>query len=152
MSDLADLALLQALDDPYHVEQPADFDWRAADDRFREMAADIARALGEDSLEQEGVESIQNASFHGLVVLPARALRMGELEGAVLYASNFGHLAAVRPETAVAASALQAIRTVLHDRGYTYVPASLQDTSYSGRTALDQTAPTWWTRYFEYQF
>jgi hypothetical protein len=151
VTDLATLATLRSLDDPRHTERPPGFDWRSADAQFRVMAAALAHALGVAGLEIEGVESIQDASFHGQVVLPPSAVSPGESGPAILCTSNFGRLAAVRPEAAVEPSALEHIRSTLAAHGYVYVPAELQDAPYEGAAEVDAIEPTWWSRYFEYQ-
>ena len=151
MRGVADLALLHALDAADDPESPPGFDWRRAEQSLRAMAHDLAGALGVPALDVEGPESVQDASFHGQVVLPAPALSPGQPGPAILCTSNFGRLAAVRPERAVRPAELAAIRDVLARHGYVYVPASLQDAPYTGPTSLDaHDAPTWWTRYFEY--
>ena len=147
----ADLELLHKLDDAEHTEQPPRFDWQAADASFRAMANDLATALAVSALDLEGVESIQDASFHGEIRLPESLLAPGADSPALVSASNFGRLAAVRREADVRPEVLGTIREVLAAHGYVYVPATLQDAPYDGRAALDSDAPTWWTRYFDYQ-
>ena len=101
MGGVADLALLHALDESDVPESPPGFDWRRAEQGLRAMARDLAGALGVPALDVEGPESVQDASFHGQVVLPAPALSPGQPGPAILCTSNFGRLAAVRPEGAV---------------------------------------------------
>ena len=147
----ADIELLRKLDEPDHTERPPRFDWRAADAAFRAMANELAPALGVSTLDVEGIESIQDASFHGEIRLPESLLNPGAEPPALVSTSNFGRLAAVRPEATVRIEVLRTIRKVLAAHGYVYVPAALQDAPYDGRASVDSDAPTWWTRYFEYQ-
>jgi hypothetical protein len=149
--DVADLEMLRVLDDTEDTECPPGFDWHAADASFRAMATALATALGESALHVEGAESIQDASFHGEIRLPESLLNPGAASVALIATSNFGRLAAVRPEAAVRLAVLRTIRQLLTEHGYVYVPAALQDAPYDGRALLDSDTPTWWTRYFDYQ-
>ena len=150
MGGIADLELLRSLDDPSDPESPPGFDWRRADAALHAMAGDLAAALAVPGLEVEGSESIQDASFHGQIVLPMSTLLPGQSGPALLCTSNFGRLAAVRPEAALQPEVLSAVRGVLAAHDYVYVPAELLGEPYRGPTILDAQVPTWWDRYFEY--
>ena len=139
------------MDDSEYTERPPGFDWTAADTAFRAMATQLAVLLGIDSLDVEGMESIQDASFHGEIRLPVSALTPGQPGPVLVCASNFGKLAAVRPESSVRPEVMNTIRDLLAAHGYVYVGAELQDAPYEGSAEVDSDAPTWWTRYFEYQ-
>ncbi len=150
MSGIADLELLRRLDDPRDPESPPGFDWHRADAALHAMAGDLATALAAPGLEVEGAESIQDASFHGQIILPMEALLPGQAGPVLLCTSNFGLLAAVRPEAALRPDVLSALRGVLAAHDYVYVPAALLEEPYTGPTTLDALDPTWWDRYFEY--
>lgn len=142
--------MLRRLDDPSDPESPPGFDWRRADAALHAMAGDLAAALAVPGLEVEGSESIQDATFHGQIVLPMTALLPRQSGPVLLCTSNFGRLAAVRPEAALRPDALSAVRGVLAAHDYVYVPAALLERPYTGPSALDARVPTWWDRYFEY--
>src|SRR6059058_995081 len=128
----ADIALLRDLDTPEHTERPPGFDQRAADASFRAMAHALAAALGVSALDLEGMESIQDAGFHGEIRLPDAVLNPGAAGPALISVSNFGRLAAVRPEVQIRSERLRAIREVFTAHGYVYVPGALQDGPYDG--------------------
>lgn len=150
MGGIADLELLRRLDDPSDAESPPGFDWRRADAALHAMARDLAAALAIPDLEVEGSESIQDANFHGQIVLPMAALLPGQSGPVILCTSNFGRLAAVRPEAAMRPDVLSAVQGVLAAHNYVYVPAALLEEPYTGSATLEAQAPTWWDRYFEY--
>jgi hypothetical protein len=150
MSAIADLDLLRRLDDPSDPESPAGFDWRIADAALHAMAQDLAAALALPDLEVEGAEYIQDASFHGQIVLPVSTLLPGHTGPVLLCTSNFGGLAAMRPESALKPEVSSVVRGILAAHNYVYVPAALLEEPYIGAATLERRAPTWWDRYFEY--
>jgi hypothetical protein len=82
--------LLRSLDDPEHLEFPADFDQGKARGQFDQLADRLDVAF---SCTCEADRHVQDASFLGRIEIPAAAAASGRRP--VIVASNFGGLAVV---------------------------------------------------------
>ena len=141
--------LLRRHDSAEGVEWPPGYDWEAAERRFRALVARLEDAL-EMPLQAESGATIQDASFHGQVVLPDALLGPTRRPG-VTYAlrvSNFGGLAAICGDDEVEPRALAAVDEALEAAGYVRLPGALLDRPYDGRVPAG--IATWWDRYFDW--
>ncbi|WP_406105727.1 hypothetical protein [Micromonospora globbae] len=148
--------LLHSLDDPNHLEFPANYNHQRARARFNQLVERLNRDFGcQCDVDRE----VQDASFHGRIDVPAAATATGER--LVIVISNFGDLAVLAVENPgvwddeEAAQVLHPddttrIRRALDDLGYTLIPEGPLWKRYDGPG--DTLAPddTWWTRYFDY--
>ncbi len=151
--------LLRALDDPDHLERPAGLDFAATRERFERLVAELDLAFGCRSAADR---SVQDASLHARVVVPAEATATGER--LVVCVSNFGSLATVslvNPgalDTAELESLLDAedaarVHGVLDDLGYVVVPEAPLWRPYEGPIPFETITggrSTWWVRFFDY--
>ena len=152
-------ALLAAHDDPEYPERPADYDDSSEQRRLDELVAALDYAF---ACRCEVDRQVQDAAFHGEVVVPQRATRSGQL--LVVRLSNFGRMAAcsvgspgaydqAETEALVAAPDAQRIRAALLATGYRLVPDDPLWVPYDGVSAVDALRrpwPTWFSRYFDY--
>jgi hypothetical protein len=152
-------ALLRSLDDPEHLEWPADYDFDATRERFERLVAGLDTAFG---CRSDADRSVQDASLHALVEVPGDATATGER--LVVCVSNFGSLATVslenpgvfdQAELDELLDAKDAARVlgVLDGLGYVVVPEAPLWQDYDGSSPLGVFAPqrpTWWLRYFDY--
>jgi hypothetical protein len=152
--------LLRSLDDPEHLQFPADYDHRETRGRFDQL---VDRLDGAFSCACKADRHVEDASFHGRVEIPSAATATGSQ--LVIVVSNFGGLAVVaidnpgswnQHEFAELLHPVDADRiyTALNDLGYTIVPEQPLWHPYDGNSALqnyyrDHSA-TWWTRFFDY--
>lgn len=172
-------ALLERLDDPINAEYPggwAQWNQQEAEAHFMLLVKTLAARLDCPTSDQEpshiprdphydrlrertlfyetGTYNIQDASFHGQILLPHSLLT----EDAVredyiirLRTSNFGHLATLYDEDAlVRPDALSTIISVLEEQGYTYVPTVMLHGPYSGKNPGISGFRTWGERYFDW--
>jgi len=152
--------LLRSLDDPEHLEFPADFDRGKARGQFDQLADRLDAAF---SCTCEADRHVQDASFLGRIEIPAAAAASGRR--LVIVASNFGGLAVVTVDNPGAWSQEEAdallhpddagrVHAALNDTGYTVVPEEPLWQPYEGdsplRTCYPGNAATWWTRFFDY--
>jgi len=151
--------LLEALDDPDHIETPTGFDRAAARRAFVELTGRLASVFEAECVADLQVE---DASFHAQVVIPAEATVTGRRF--VVRASNFGMLAVmaldnpgVHGEEEFRARAdphdVERIAACLDAGGYVLVPEEPLWTPYRGtipRHVFGRGEPTWWDRYFDY--
>jgi hypothetical protein len=171
-------ALLERLDDPVYAVYPGGgVQWNRKDAETRFML--LVKTLGaqldcptsdrepshaprdphyvrlrERTLFYQTGWSIQDASFHGQILLPYSLL----IESACregysirLRTSNFGHLATAYDEDAmVRPDALSLIISVLEKQGYTYVPTVVLKEPYSGKNPGLDGFRTWGMRYFDW--
>ena len=82
--------LLRSLDDPKHLETPADFNFDETKNRFRQLVDRLNTAFS-CACEAEG--HVEDASYHDRVEIPAAATATGTR--LVIVVSNFGGLAVV---------------------------------------------------------
>lgn len=176
MDDAALFVVLQRLDDPVYAEYPggwAHWDQAAAEARFLRLVDTLATRLEcparqgipfshdqgydhvrEHTLCYETGVYIQDASFHGDVLLPqslltAEALAAGSFVG--LRTSNFGHLATLYDDdTAVRPDAHAIIVGALEELSYIYIPSRILNQPYSGQNHGVTGFSTWGSRYFNY--
>ena len=155
--------LLRSLDNPDHLEFPADFNRDETRNRFRQLVDRLSTAF---SCAREADSNVQDATFHNRVEIPAAATASGRRLFIVV--SNFGGLAAVVTDNSwrqtqeeftrqLHPDDAQRIYTALDDLGYTVVPEDpLRGEDYDGyafgsdpRIQI-QYRPTWWDRFFGY--
>ncbi|WP_346539013.1 hypothetical protein [Micromonospora sp. DPT] len=146
--------LLHSLDDPDHLEFPANYHHGRARARFNQLAERLDRDFGcQCDVDRE----VQDASFQGRIDIPAAATATGER--LVIVISNFGDLAVLAVENPgvwddeEAAQVLHPddttrIRRALDDLGYTLIPEEPLWQPYNG--ACQRGVSTWWDRYFDY--
>ncbi|MFU8873021.1 hypothetical protein [Micromonospora sp. SL4-19] len=146
--------LLHSLDDPNHLEFPANYDHRRARTRFNHLAERLDRDFG---CQCDVDRHVQDASFHGRIDIPAAATTTGER--LVIVISNFGDLAVLAVENPgvwddeEAAQVLHPddtsrIHKALDDLGYTLIPEEPLWNRYDG--VCGPAISTWWVRYFDY--
>lgn len=168
-------SLLERLDDPVFAEYPGGWtQWnqRAAEVRFLTLVKALEARLGCSSLpesfsgtpERERVreqtllyetgEHIQDASFHGQILLPRSLLteparRMDyHLR---LRTSNFGQLVTVYDDDMLARpQVLSTMLIVLEEQGYLYVPTAVLIEPYTGKNPGVVGFRTWGRRYFDW--
>jgi|GraSoiStandDraft_27_1057306.scaffolds.fasta_scaffold188903_2 hypothetical protein len=168
-------SLLERLDDPVFAEYPGGWTrWNqhAAEVRFLTLVKALEARLGcpslpepfsgdpereqvrEQTLLYETGKHIQDASFHGQILLPRSLLT--EPARRVDYhlslrTSNFGLLATVYDDdTLVRPQALSTMRIVLDEQGYLYVPTAVLVESYTGRNPGVSGFRDWGMRYFDW--
>ena len=153
--------LLRALDDPAHLEHPADYTHAAARARFNALAAALDEAF---QCRCEVDREVQDASFHGRIDVPGEATRTGA--ALILVISNFGPMvvcALENPgmhddeETDALVDSHDAgkVRVALAEQGYLLVPEEPLWQPYDGPGRLrggDQSPhlPSWYERFFDY--
>jgi hypothetical protein len=152
-------ALLRALDDPDHLETPADFDFEATRARFERLVNALDAAFG---CVCDADRSVQDASLHARVVVPSEATETGER--LVVSLSNFGSLATfsltnpgvldqTELDELLDAADVARLHEVLDGLGYVVVPEAPLWQDYDGSVPPGVFAPqrpTWWLRYFDY--
>lgn len=95
----------------------------------------------------ESGSQIQDASFIGLIVLPAQCHNDYQVN---LRISHFGNFAGWSDDTALKPEYLELVNHVLYKQGYIYIPTYILEKRYTSKN-LDVTwIHTWWTRYFDY--
>ena len=139
--------LLRQLDDPVHSEAPPGWDRGLAEARFLELVRELECRLGR-RLECETGALIQDASFHGQILLPHEVLT-GDFV-VPLRASNFDRLATILDAGLVQPQALAAILETLEEQGFTYVPSDLLHAPYDGANSGVDGISTWAQRYFDW--
>jgi hypothetical protein len=151
--------LLRSLDDPDHLEFPANYNHRRTRARFEQL---VQRLNTDFSCQCDVDRHVQDASLHGRIDIPATATASGRR--LVIAVSNFGDLAVLAVDNpgvwtdAQATSLLHAddadrIRIALTELGYTQIPEESLWQPYDGACDPDVFAPsnaTWWIRYFDY--
>jgi hypothetical protein len=152
-------ALLHELDDPDHLEMPAGFDFDASRERFERLVQGLDAAF---DCRSEADRSVQDATLHARVVVPAESTVTGER--LVVCVSNFGWLAVVsienpgsydapELETLLEQEDAARIHRVLDDLDYVVVPEEPLWKTYDGPSQItfDTRWPaSWWTRFFDY--
>ncbi|MYW19258.1 hypothetical protein GT039_27685 [Streptomyces sp. SID2955] len=149
------LSLLRNLDDPEHWEFPRDYDHVATRARFDRLAADIDQAFDCTCSVDRGV---QDASFHGDIVIPAIATKSSDL--VVVRFSNFASLitagaGGVRADTAEPADELHdedriRIKAAAVALDCIWMPRHVLKKRYDGPTEMDDWQQLWWHRFFDY--
>ncbi|WP_050374722.1 hypothetical protein [Streptomyces acidiscabies] len=153
--------LLRELDDPTHLELPADHDLPAARHRFERLSAALAERFGPAVVTGLG----QDASYHGVVSAPGTDRPLWVLM------SNFGPFVTAgtgrdRGVPGCAQGLSETFVTWLDvlctELGCVYVPVELllepydgpsplEDGSLPGETPDGEDPPlAWWDRYFQY--
>jgi len=148
--------LLRALDDPDHIEFPADHDPVQAAARFQRLDTQLRDTFGGG-----GGMLAQDATFLGDLSIPSLATAGGHQINIVI--SNFGNLAIVSPYVPDALLDDAEIEALLHpldasrvyglldDLGYAVIPQDPLDEYYDGAVAfLRKSAARWVSRYFDY--
>ena len=145
--------LLRSLDDPAHLEFPADFNWDETKNRFRQLVDRLNTAF---SCAREADSNLQDVSYHNRVEIPAAVTATGRPLWVVV--SNFGGLAVVVSDISwwqtqeeftkqLHPDDAQRIYTALDDLGYTVVPEEPLWEDYDGdgplRRYSDGQPPTW---------
>jgi hypothetical protein len=171
-------ALLERLDDPVYAEYPggwAQWNQIEAEARFMLLVKTLAARLNcptsdrepshiprdphydrlrERTLFYETGTGIQDASFHGQILLPHSLLTEDALREDSLIrlrTSNFGRLATAYDDDAlVRPDALSTIISVLEEQGYTYVPTVVLNEPYPGKNPGVCGFRTWGMRYFDW--
>ncbi|MFI8320686.1 hypothetical protein [Streptomyces sp. NPDC085529] len=161
LDDQSTRALLRRLDDPQYMEFPRGHDARATRARFEELAARLDARFQCTCIVDRHV---QDASHHGLIVIPAAAA--AGAEHITVTVSNFGDLAVVtlgnpgsyneeeERELFHATDRLR-VEEELEALGYDVISEHLLWTRYDGVSDLvsfspPEHSPTWWTRFFDY--
>ncbi|MEU9829333.1 hypothetical protein [Micromonospora chersina] len=151
--------LLHSLDDPNHLEFPANYDHRRARARFNQLAQRLDRDF---NCQTDVDQHVQDASFHGRIEIPAAATATSH--PLVIIISNFGDLAVLAVDNPgvwtdkEAAQLLHPddetrIRQALDDLDYTLIPEEPLWQPYDGTWDPAIFGPgdaTWWVRYFDY--
>lgn len=149
--------LLRRLDDPEHVERPANFDHQQAGDRFLALMGRLEAEFGGD-VSADGWDSVQDASHFGRLVVPADLTESSAR--LVVTVSNFSPLASVALENPgvydqVEFEALlepddrRRLDTALGSTGYVVVPDSLLWRPYDGEVEFLH-GGSWWIRFFDH--
>lgn len=152
--------LLRSLDDPEHLEFPADYDPDATRHRFDQLVSRLDSAF---SCACEADRYVQDASHHGRIDIPAAATATGSR--LVIIVSNFGNLAVVAIDNPGVWDSedftgllhphdAERVYAALDDLGYTIVPEEPLWKPYDGNASLQryhrEHPPTWWIRFFDY--
>lgn len=171
-------ALVKRLDDPINVEYPggwAQWNQKEAEAHFLLLVKTLASRLDclisdrepshiprdpnydrlrERTLFYETGIGIQDASFHGQILLPHSLLTEDAVKEDSLIRlriSNFGQLATLYDEdTLVRPDVLSTIVSVLEEQGYTYIPTIVLNEPYSGKNPGVSGFRTWGMRYFDW--
>ncbi|MFJ9317793.1 hypothetical protein ACIRN4_26620 [Pimelobacter simplex] len=153
-------ALLRSLDDPTHLEHPADFDLAATRGRFTRLVAELTHRFDSPLVVDDHVE---DATLHASLTVPARATETGD--PLTVYVSNFGNLATITLDNAGAWTQSEfderaspadvgSIEEALDMLGYVVVPEEPLWADYDGPAPIGRLdprfGPTWWTRFFDY--
>ncbi|MEV0281196.1 hypothetical protein AB0I22_33085 [Streptomyces sp. NPDC050610] len=149
------LSLLRNLDDPEHWEFPRDYDHVATRARFDRLAADIGEAF---DCTYSVVRGIQDASFHGNIVIPTIATKSDSF--VVIRFSNFGSLITagagdISADTAEPADGLHdedrsRIKAAAVALDCLWMPRHILRKRYDGPTVMDDWQHLWWHRFFHY--
>lgn len=166
-------SLLERFDDPVFAEYPGGrtrWNQHAAEVRFLTLVKALEARLGcpslpepfsgdgdpgrervrEQTLLYETGKHIQDASFHGQILLPRSLLTEPDYHLS-LRTSNFGQLATVYDDdTLVRPQVLSTMRIVLDELGYLYVPTAVLVVSYTGRNPGVSGFRNWGMRYFDW--
>jgi hypothetical protein len=151
--------LLRALDDPDHLEFPADYHHHSTRARFDELAQRLDTAFACTS---DVDRNVQDASLHGRIDIPTPATSTGR--PLIVLISNFGGLAVLAVDNpgvwtdSETASLLHPddcarIHNALADLDYTLIPEEPLWQRYDGThdpAIFEPSEATWWTRYFDY--
>jgi hypothetical protein len=171
-------ALLERLDDPVYANYPggwSQWDQQDAEAHFMLLVKTLAAQLDcptsdrepsqfprdphydrlrERTLFYETGMDIQDASFHGQILLPYSLLTEDAVNESYLIrlrASNFGHLVTLYDDdTLIRPEALATIISVLEELGYTYVPTVVLNEPYLGKNPGVSGFRTWGMRYFDW--
>ena len=161
LDDQAAWALLRALDDPLDVEYPRDYNYAATRARFERLAALLDQRF---DCTCDVDRHIQDASHHGVIVIPATAT--ASIEHITITISNFGSLAVVslgnpgsydkeEEHELLHPEDRRRIEDGLQALGYLVIPEHILWNDYDGGRDLGsryspQHRLTWWNRFFDY--
>jgi hypothetical protein len=153
-------ALLHELDDPQHLEHPADYDHAKTRALFDELVRSLDLAF---DCACDADRYVQDASHHGRVVIPAHATATGQ--NLVVTISNFGQMATVSVDNPGSYDRVEfdalldrrdadLVDALLSALGYRIVSEEPLWTRYNGPSPIDcdgeDLGVTWWTRFFDY--
>ena len=161
LDDQRTWALLRRLDDPDHMDVPRGYDHVAARARFEQLASRLdERFHCTCTVDRQ----VQDASHHGVIVIPQNATHSGE--HITVTVSNFGNLAAVtlsnpgsydedEERELFQATDRHRVEDALEALGYIAISEHLLWTRYDGVSDLasyypPEHPPRWWTRFFDY--
>jgi hypothetical protein len=144
------LGLLLAADDPVNWEFPDGWceEYPRAMERVRAVAADLERVLG---LSFQLDDQVQDASFFAdLAAIRLDANGKQECIFTIRF-SAFGKLFTIWQweNTAIPASDLATVISIVRSHGFEYVDAEALEESYTGSHPGFRHA-TWWVRFFDY--
>jgi hypothetical protein len=162
------IELFQALDDPVHLEFPADFAHTLEQHRFVQLVVALQAAFDCKCAHEAGLQ-IQDASYLGTIEIPAEATALGTPIHVRI--SNFGGLALLCPERPgrygddearelISGEDRDRVEGALKDQGYLPVPEDILWTRYdSPAIAVRAQLPaplagewrpsTWFDRFFD---
>ncbi len=156
-------ALLRRLDDPVHLEYPAQFRYAVEQRRLQSLVAELEHRFG-CTCQVEAGTRVQDASYLGHVVIPAPATRKGV--AVFVRVSNFGGLALLGAEgpgrftdsetlDLIAEADREQVLEVLDALGYVPLLEDVLSSVYDGtsdalRDAYPSYPPTWFIRFFDY--
>lgn len=162
LADAAQLwQLLRSLDDPDHLEIPADYHHRHERARFDQLARRLDIDFGGHFRISRDIH-VEDASLHGRIDILATST--ATRRPLVVLVSNFGGLAVLavdNPGVWTDAETAQLLHpadrrrvgTALADLGYTLIPEEPLWRDYDGAagpTSLGHSLDSWWTRFFDY--
>ncbi len=155
--------LLRELDDPVHMEHPADFDRKATANRFDELVARLEVAFDSQCLTDAGIH-VQDASHYGQALVPGEATTTGS--DLFVRISNFFPLAVfglARPGVYTDEELFELcdrtdrerVEGALRSSGYIIAPETVLWERYDGRSEWlrresGSRVPSWFTRFFDY--
>ncbi|WP_035847157.1 hypothetical protein [Kitasatospora azatica] len=159
------ISLLHRVDDPESLECPPGYNHTETRALFDCLVDRLDTAFATRCMADR---SVQDASLHARVEVPAAATKIGE--GIVVSVSNFGLMAVVAAENpgvyldtteaveeaALHADDLAAVERALIELGYVVLPERLLTRPYNGVSApllsyYGEGRPCdWWIRYFDY--
>jgi hypothetical protein len=142
--------LLDAADDPTHVEDDPRIDWLAIHTRVAALRPELERIAGRAFVLDDRV---QDATFFADLSIQRPGTRPNWIDTVfALRFSNFGwlfttwsHCEAERLPDELAAELVAAVSRA----GFRYVPASALDAPYTGRHP-GFSGSSWWIRFFDY--
>jgi hypothetical protein len=145
------LQILQSYDDPDRWETPAEFNYYASRNRFLALAKAVQERL-KIVCRVETDSLIQDASFIGQIMFPEEVLLPREQNdyGGMIRVSNFGNMATVTDERLFPAPMLSAIKQVMDEFDYVYIPPWVLKETYTGSNPGVTGIATWWIRYFDW--
>jgi hypothetical protein len=127
--------LLRSLDDPEHLEFPADYDHASARSRFDQLVDQLEAAF---SCGCPADRHVEDASYHGRVEIPAEAAATGSR--LVIVVSNFGNLAVMAVDNSGAWTQEESSE-LLHPDDADRIQAALDSLGYTMRYRDENDTP-----------